>query len=395
MELDSIKLDNFKERWYYILYMFIPRFYDQLDKYLKKNKTLIFYGPRQVGKTTLIKNYLKNTKLKYRLDNGENISVQEVLSSQNFDLIKEYCHGYQLIVIDEAQKILNIGLGLKIIVDNIPDIYIIATGSSSFELSGQIGEPLTGRKTTKILYPLSQLELSKIKNNFELKNNLSDYLIFGSYPETLTQKGKKAKIAILDELVNSYLLKDILQLEKVKGAKILLNLLRLVAFQVGSEVSYNELATNLRIDVKTVARYLDLFEKSFILFNLRGYSRNLRTEVVKKSKYYFYDNGIRNAIISNFNPVEKRNDLGALWENFLVIERLKIQSYKKLYSNNYFWRTWDKKEIDWIEEREGNLYAFEFKYQKLRKNNFLDFKSTYPKSQYKTITKDNYLDFIT
>ncbi|MBI5122616.1 ATP-binding protein [Candidatus Roizmanbacteria bacterium] len=375
--------------------MFIPRFYDQLDKYLKKNKTLIFYGPRQVGKTTLIKNYLKNTKLKYRLDNGENISIQEVLSSQNFDLIKEYCHGYQLIVIDEAQKIPNIGLGLKIIVDNISDVYVIATGSSSFELSGQIGEPLTGRKITQILYPLSQLELSKIQNNFELKNNLPDYLIFGSYPETLTQKGKKTKIAILNELVNSYLLKDILQLEKVKGAKILLDLLRLVAFQVGSEVSYNELAMNLRIDVKTVARYLDLFEKSFILFNLRGYSRNLRTEVVKKSKYYFYDNGIRNAIISNFNPIEKRNDLGALWENFLVIERLKIQSYKKLYSNNYFWRTWDKKEIDWIEEREGSLYVFEFKYKKLRKNNFLDFKSIYPKSQYKTITKDNYLNFIT
>lgn len=375
--------------------MFIPRFYDQLDKYLRKNKALIFYGPRQVGKTTLIKNYLKNTKLKYRLDNGENISVQEVLSSQNFDLIKEYCHGYQLIVIDEAQKIPNIGLGLKIIVDNIPDIYVIATGSSSFELSGQIGEPLTGRKITQILYPLSQLELSKIQNNFELKNNLPDYLILGNYPETLTQKGKKAKIAVLNELVNSYLLRDILQLERVKGAKILLDLLRLVAFQVGNEVSYNELAVNLRIDVKTVARYLDLFEKSFILFNLRGYSRNLRTEVVKKSKYYFYDNGIRNAIISNFNPIEKRNDLGALWENFLVIERLKTQSYKKIYSNNYFWRTWDKKEIDWIEEREGNLYAFEFKYQKLRRNNFPDFKLVYPKSQYKTITKDNYLDFIT
>lgn len=375
--------------------MFISRFYDHLDKYLKKNKALIFYGPRQVGKTTLIKNYLKTSKLKYRLDNGENISIQEVLSSQNFDLIKEYCHGYQLIVIDEAQKIPNIGMGLKIIVDNIPDIYVIATGSSSFELSGQIGEPLTGRKITHILYPLSQLELSKIKNSFELKNNLFDYLIYGSYPEVLIQKNKKGKNDILNELVNLYLLRDILQLEKVKGAKILLDLLRLIAFQVGSEVSYNELATNLRIDVKTVARYLDLFEKSFILFNLRGYSRNLRTEVVKKSKYYFYDNGIRNAIVSNFNPIEKRNDLGALWENFLVIERLKTQSYKKIYSNNYFWRTWDKKEIDWIEERSGNLFAFEFKYQKPRKNNFSNFKLIYPNSRGKIITKNNYLDFIT
>lgn len=376
-------------------YMFIPRFYDQLDKYLKKNKAFIFYGPRQVGKTTLIKNYLKNTWLKYRLDSGENISVQEILSSHNFELIKEYCHGYQLIIIDEAQKIPNIGLGLKIIVDNIPDIYVIATGSSSFELAGQIGEPLTGRKITQILYPLSQLELLKTQNNFELKNNLSSYLVYGSYPEVLIQKSNKAKIFVLNELVNSYLLKDIIELEKVKGAKILLDLLRLVAFQVGGEVSYNELAINLRIDVKTVARYLDLFEKSFILYNLRGYSRNLRTEIVKKSKYYFYDNGIRNAIISNFNPIEKRNDLGALWENFLVIERLKIQSYKKIYSNNYFWRTWDKKEIDWIEEKKGNLYAFEFKYTKPRKNNISDFKSIYPNSQGKIITKDNYLDFIT
>ena len=338
---------------------------------------------------------MKTSKLKYRLDNGENISIQEVLSSQNFDLIKEYCHGYQLIVIDEAQKIPNIGMGLKIIVDNIPDIYVIATGSSSFELSGQIGEPLTGRKITKILYPFSQLELSKIKNSFELKNNLSNYLIYGSYPEVLIQKSKKGKNDVLNELVNSYLLRDILQMEKVKGAKILLDLLRLVAFQVGSEVSYNELAGNLRIDVKTVARYLDLFEKSFILFNLRGYSRNLRTEVVKKSKYYFYDNGIRNAVVSNFNPIEKRNDLGPLWENFLVIERLKNQSYKKIYSNNYFWRTWDKKEIDWIEEKGGSLYAFEFKYQRSKKNNFFDFKSIYPNSRGKIITKDNYLDFIT
>ena len=374
--------------------MIYPRFYEQLDKYLKKNKVLVIYGPRQVGKTTLIKNFLKNTHLKYRLDNGENIGVQEILSSQNFESIKEYCLGYQLIIIDEAQKIPNIGLGLKIIVDNVPGICVIATGSSSFELSGQIGEPLTGRKITHILYPLSQIELSKIKNNFDLKNALHNYLIYGSYPEVLIQKGNKTKIDVLKELVNSYLLKDIIELEKVKGAKILLDLLRLIAFQIGNEVSLNELSRNLGMDVKTVARYLDLFEKSFILYNLRGYSHNLRTEVTKKSKYYFYDNGIRNAIISDFNDFEKRNDIGALWENFLVIERLKTQSYKKIYTNNFFWRTWEKKEIDWIEERSGKLYAFEFKYAKPKKTNFIDFKTVYKEAITKIITKDNYLDFL-
>lgn len=374
--------------------MIYPRFYEQLNKYFKKNKVLVIYGPRQVGKTTLIKSYLKKTKLKYRFDNGDNISIQEILSSQSLIKIKDYCSSYQLIIIDEAQKIPNIGLGLKIIVDNILNVFVIATGSASFELSGQIGEPLTGRKKTLILYPLAQLELTKIYNRYDLNVNLQEYLIYGSYPEILFQKSNQAKIDLLKELVNSYLLKDILELEKVKGAKILLDLLRLIAFQIGSEVSLNELSRSLGLDVKTIARYLDLFEKSFILYNLRGYSRNLRTELVKKSKYYFFDNGVRNAIISNFNDVEKRNDIGALWENFLVVERLKTQSYKKIYSNNYFWRTWDRKEIDWIEERGGKLYAFEFKYAKPKKTNFSDFKKVYKEAVTKIITKDNYLDFL-
>jgi Predicted ATPase (AAA+ superfamily) len=267
-------------------------------------------------------------------------------------------------------------------------------GSSSFDLSGQIGEPLTGRKITLILYPLSQLELIKINNPYELKEKLSDFLIFGSYPEVITSTSKEKKIEVLNELVNSYLLKDILELEKVKGAKILVDLLRLLAFQVGNEVSYNELANTLNIDVKTVARYLDLFEKSFILYNLRGFSRNLRGEVNKKSKYYFFDNGVRNALILNFNSLDKRNDVGALWENFLVMERLKKQAYKKIYTNDYFWRTWEKKEVDWIEEREGKLFAFEFKFTKPKKTHLLDFKKVYPKAITKIITKENYLDFV-
>jgi predicted AAA+ superfamily ATPase len=375
--------------------MLLPRYFENLNQFLLPKKVLVIYGPRQVGKTTLLKNFLKTINLRYKLVTGDDLSVQEILSSQRLKQLSEFCAGYQLLVIDEAQKIPNIGINLKLMVDNIPDLKLIVTGSSSFDLSGQIGEPLTGRKITLTLYPLSQLELIKINNPYELKEKLSDFLIFGSYPEVITSTAKEKKIEVLNELVNSYLLKDILELEKVKGAKILVDLLRLLAFQVGSEVSYNELANTLNIDVKTVARYLDLFEKSFILYNLRGFSRNLRSEVNKKSKYYFFDNGVRNALILNFNSLDKRNDVGALWENFLVMERLKKQAYKRIYANNYFWRTWEKKEVDWIEEREGKLFAFEFKFTKPKKTHLLDFKKAYPKAITKIITKENYLDFVT
>jgi len=374
--------------------MILPRYFNNLGKFLLPGKVLAIFGPRQVGKTTLLKSFLKKADFKYKFVSGDDLSVQEILSSQRLSRLSEFCSGYQLLVVDEAQKIPNIGINLKLIVDNIPDLKLIVTGSSSFDLSGQIGEPLTGRKTTLILYPLSQLELSQLYNRYELQESLSSYLIFGSYPEVITASSNERKITILNELVNSYLLKDILDLEKVKGAKILVDLLRLLAFRVGNEVSFNELANNLNIDVKTVARYLDLFEKSFILYNLRGFSRNLRSEINKKSKYYFYDNGVRNALILNFNPLDKRNDIGALWENFLVMERLKKQSYKKIYTNNYFWRTWEKKEIDWIEEREGKLFAFEFKFKKPKKTNLEDFKKAYPQAITKIITEENYLDFV-
>lgn len=374
--------------------MLFPRIYDNLEKYFYNRKILVIFGPRRVGKTTLIKNYLKKTNLKYKLVNGDDLSVQEILSSQRLKILADYCANYQLLVIDEAQKIPNIGNSLKIIVDNIDNIKIIATGSSSFELLGQVGEPLTGRKINLILYPLSQIELSKIYNFYELKENLDNYLIFGSYPEVTATKTKNEKIIILNELVNSYLLKDILELEKVKAAKILVDLLRLLAFQVGKEVSLNELANRLKIDVKTVGRYLDLFEKSFIIYNLRGFSKNLRSEIYKKSKYYFFDNGVRNALISNFNDLEKRDDIGALWENFLVIERIKLQNYKNLFTNNYFWRTWEQKEIDWIEEKNGKLYIYEFKYQTPKKTYFKDFAKIYSPVKSQIITKDNYLDFV-
>ena len=374
--------------------MLIPRHYDNLDHFIKPNKVLVIFGSRQVGKTTLIRQYLTKTKFQYKLDSGDDLRVHEILGTQEFQKIIEYLSSYDLYVIDEAQRIPFIGQSLKIIVDQVPNIKVIATGSSSFELSGQIGEPLTGRKTTLILYPVSQIEIRNIFNKSELGERLPQFLVYGSYPAVLTVKAKQEKIELLEEIVHSYLLKDILEIEKVKGSKVLLDLLRLIAFQIGSEVSLTELGGQLGIDYKTVARYLDLLEKSFVLYNLRGFSSNLRKEIAKKSKYYFYDNGIRNAVISNFNSLDLRDDIGKLWENFMVSERLKTQKYKNIYANNYFWRTIDKKEVDWVEESEGKLCGYEFKYQKEDKKNIAAFKKMFPDAMIKTINKDNYLDFL-
>lgn len=373
--------------------MNIPRYYQNLGDYLESNKVLVIYGPRQVGKTTLLQCYLSQTGLKYKLDSGDNLKTQSIIGSQDFSQIMRYLKGYELYAIDEAQRVSGIGTGLKIIVDQIPGIKVIATGSSSFELSGQIGEPLVGRKRTLTLYPVSQSELKGVYNQFEIEERLSDFLIYGSYPAILTADYNK-KVELLEELINSLLLKDILELEKVKSSKVLMDLLRLIAFQIGGEVSLTELGNQLGLDYKTVARYLDLFEKSFILYNLRGYSTNLRKEVTKKSKYYFYDNGIRNAIIYNFNPLNLRDDVGKLWENFMVAERLKTQEYRGMYSNNFFWRTWDKQEVDWLEEKDGGLFGYEFKFTNQNSKGKLSFTKLYPKAEFQVVTTKNYLDFV-
>jgi len=374
--------------------MKLQRAYQNLSAYLKPNKALIILGPRQSGKTTLLNDFLARSNLKYRLDSGDDIRIQEVLSSQNFDKILSYGRGYQLIAIDEAQRIKNVGLGLKILIDQLPGIHIIATGSSSFELSGQVGEPLTGRKITLPLYPIAQMELAQIYNHFDLKARLEEFLVFGSYPEVVITADRSEKIRLLNELMGSYLLKDILELERVKSSKVLLDLLRLLAFQVGREVSWSELAGSLGIDTKTVARYLDLFEKGFVIFNLRGFSRNLRKEISKKSKYYFLDNGIRNAVISNYNTLELRNDVGILWENFLIAERLKKQAYKDIHANNYFWRTWDQKEVDFIEEREGRLFGLEFKWGSGKIKPSREWLQTYAEAEFEVINPENYLNFV-
>jgi len=372
----------------------LKRFYN-FNRLIKKQKVLVVYGPRRVGKTTLLNEFLKNTKLKYKLDSGDNMKIQQILSSQDFKQIKEYAEGYNLIAIDEAQQIPNIGLGLKILVDQMPNLTVIVTGSSSFDLSQKIGEPLTGRKKTIILFPLAQMELRDKFNKYELKERLEDFLIFGSYPEVITAKSRQGKIEVLEELVNSYLLKDVLTLDKIKSSQQLLNLLKLIAFQVGSQVSLSELASQVKLDVKTVDRYLDILKKSFVIKRLGGFSRNLRQEVISKAKYYFLDNGVRNALISQFNKLNDRNDTGALFENFMFAEKLKANAYKNKGVAIYFWRTYAGQEIDLIEEGQGNLSGYEFKWSaKIKTKSPKDWFKNYPQAKYKIVHQENYLDFV-
>ncbi len=380
---------------YFCTKMKIYRTYQNLGEFLKPNKVLILLGPRQVGKTTLMEDYLSTTEKKVKKVNGDDINIRQILGSQSLKEITSFCEGYELVAIDEAQKIPHIGLGMKLMVDNIPGIQVMATGSSAFELAGQTGEPLTGRKTTLMLYPIAQMEMLHHMNRFELQEKLEDFLIYGSYPDVVTATTHKEKTAILKELTGSYLFKDVLEFEKIKSPQLLTDLLRLLAFQIGSEVSINELSQNLKIDNKTVKRYIELLEKAFIIYTLRGYSKNLRKEISKKAKYYFYDTGIRNAVIANFNALNLRNDKGQLWENFLLMERIKKQTYHQIYANNFFWRTWSGHEVDFVEEREGKLFGYEFKWQSRRTRSPRLWLETYPEAIWMAIDRTNYLDFVT
>ncbi len=373
----------------------IQRIYNDLELFLQPGRVLVIYGPRRVGKTTLIEEYLKKTSWKYKLDSGDNIRVQQILSSQDFSKILGYVERYELLVLDEAQQIPNIGLGLKILTDHRPDLRVIATGSSSFELSNQIGEPLTGRKRTLTLYPVSQIELHAQMNEHELKEALPDFLVYGSYPEVLTATTKKQKQELLTELAEAYLLKDILALEQIKGSKFLFDMLKLLAFQIGNEVSAQELGRQLGLSVKTVQRYLDLLEKAFVIVRVGGFSRNLHSEVVRKSKYYFFDTGLRNAVISQFNDLTQRSDIGALWENFLFMERFKKRAYQELYATSYFWRTYEGQEIDLIEEGNGEIRGYEFKWSASQARSAPpQWQASYPNASYVTVHPDNYFPFI-
>ena len=361
---------------------------------IEKNKVLVVYGARQVGKTTLVNDFLAKTKLNYKIFTGDDLEFAEKFGKCDLQFVKKLLTGLELLVIDEAQIIQNIGRALKLVVDYIPNIFVIVKGSSSFDLANATDEPLTGRKNIVTLYPIAIKELLGTYTEYEIERNLSDYLIYGSYPNIITYPTYDQKKARITEIKDAYLIKDILRFQMVKNSTTVIKLLKLLAFQIGSEVSTLELGTKLGIDHKTVTRYLDLLEKSFVIFGLHGFSRNLRKEIGKMNKYYFYDLGIRNALISNFNGLDTRDDIGQLWENFIIMERLKRNKYKKVAVNYYFWRTYDQKEIDLVEEKDGKLYGYEFKWKNKDAVAPKDWLNTYKNAKFKVVSSDNFISFI-
>jgi uncharacterized protein len=377
---------------------FIHRaFIDSFFKRFVPSKVVVLLGARRVGKTSFLQ-WLINNDLKH--DNilsidGEDIVSTEILKERSFENYKRLIGNNSVLIIDEAQKIPEIGVVIKFFVDKFPHLRIIATGSSMFDLANKLGEPLTGRKFTIQIHPFSQLELSQDENLIQTRSLLETRLIYGSYPETI-YKSYEDKEIYLKELVNSYLLKDILEFNGVKNASKMFDILRLIAFQIGSEVSLDEVSNNVGIARNTVEKYLDLLSKVFVVFKLNGFSKNLRNEITKTSRWYFYDNGIRNALISNFNQLYLRNDAGQLWENYIISERIKFQNYRGLVSNNYFWRTYDQAEIDFVEERNAKLYAYEIKWNPKKNVKVpVAWQKAYPESEFKLINQDNYLDWIT
>ena len=379
----------------------IPRAYTVLLKrLLRPGKVFFIVGPRRSGKTTFLKDFIKrnlsNKKVKFVA--GDVLEVKRALSTPDLEKIREFVEGYDVLAIDEAQLVPNIGATLKILVDFFPKLYILATGSASLELVKSVGEPLVGRKLTLTLYPFSLYELKRYYygNSYELAKDIEKFLLYGVYPEVFLAPTLQEKKELLYELVNSYIFRDILQLERLKYPFVLEELLKLLAYQIGNHVSYRELANELRIDVKTVEKYLWLLEKSFIIVPLRSFSRNKRNELKKSKKYYFVDLGIRNALINDFSSLDLRPDKGALWENFIFIERLKKHSIERSFVNMYFWRTKYGGEINLVEEKDGGLYAYEFKFKDKKKgipSRFLEYYENVREK--KIIHRDNFLTFVT
>ncbi len=369
---------------------------EQFYKKLRPNKVLVILGARRVGKTLLIKEFLKEANESVLQLNGEDVNDAALLKERSVANYSRLLNGITLLAIDEAQHIEGIGLILKLIVDSIEGIKVVITGSSMFDLQNQVGEPLVGRKQTLYLYPLAQLEFQQKENFKQTTELLEERLLFGGYPEITHYNDWQEKQDYLNEIVSAYLLRDILMYQEVKSAEKIRNLLRLLAFQLGKEVSVQELGQQLGLAKNTVNRYLDLLSKVFVIYKVEGFSRNLRKEITKSSRWYFYDNGIRNALINNFSRLSERNDVGDLWENYLVMERVKKQAYQKMGVQNYFWRTYDQQEIDWVETEGDLLRGFEFKWNPNKKVKVPGaWGSTYKEASFEVIHPKNYLDFIT
>ena len=353
-------------------------------------KVIVLYGPRQSGKTFLLQELLKAETKKQLFLRGDDVLVQKVFGEPSLSKIKQFIGDIEILVIDEAQKIENIGESLKLLFDANP-MHILVSGSASFDLANKLAEPMTGRATFFTLYPLSLQEIPVSFPDPGLHQRLNNYLRFGMYPKIHVLASDGEREDYLYDVVNTYLYNDLLVFKDIKKPKKILDLLGLLAFQIGSEVNIEELARNLLLNRETVEKYLDVLEKMFVVVNLRGFSRNLRKEITKTSKYYFVDLGLRNAIIRNFNTFDLRNDIGACYENFCMIERMKFLGNQKKHASFSFWRTYDQKEIDLIEEKDGKLSAFEFKYGDARlsraaKNEFLE---TYENSTFEVITPEN------
>lgn len=376
--------------------MFIPRILGKtIINQLKFSKEgIIVYGPRQVGKTTLVQNIVGKLPLRTLQVNGDSTQHIDVFSSQDLSKLKSATTGYDLLFIDEAQRIDKIGINIKLLRDHIPQLKIIATGSSSLDLASSVKESLVGRVYNYTLYPISMMELASIYNPHELQSMLEERLIFGSYPHIFSLEGTQIKQEYLHNVTDAYLYKDILELSGIKNSRKIRDLLKLLAFQIGYQVSLAEVGNQLDMSKDTVARYIDLLEQSFVVFRLSGFSRNLRKEVRKMDKIYFYDLGIRNAIINNFNYLKDRSDNGMLWENFIICERIKKQFYNKIYGNNYFWKTHTGAELDFVEEREGKLFGFEFKHNNKKPKAPKTWLNTYPNSSFSFVNLENFLEFI-
>lgn len=373
---------------------FIARTIQQeVENSLFKGKIVIIYGARQVGKTTLIKQIQeKHSEISVYLDCDEP-DVRKAFTEATSTAMKAFIGNKKLVFIDEAQRVKNVGLSLKLLADNFPEMQIVATGSSSFDLSNQIAEPLTGRKYEFLVYPFSWEELHDVNGKTEMSRLLEYRILYGMYPE-ITQKGQEDAQKLLKSVVNSYLYKDVLQYQNIKNPEVLEKLLQALALQIGNEVSYNELAQTVGVEKRTVASYIQILEKAFIIFRVGPFSRNLRTELKKLRKIYFLDTGVRNALLNNFNHFSLRQDTGALWENFLISERLKLNNNHFIDKNIYFWRTHNKKEIDYLEEFGGQINAFEFKWQEDKVKPPVEFTAAYPQANFQVINRNNYWDFL-
>lgn len=366
--------------------------YGRIKKQLYKGKTILVFGARRVGKTHLIKRIIAEEGGAYF--NGENLQTRVELETTSLAKLKELIGNHKLVGFDEVQSIPKIGLTLKLIHDTFPDVQCIATGSSAFELRDATAEPLTGRTRVYYLYPYAYSELREMHGSMETSAKLENMLRYGLYPEVYQTVDENERIEELMNIAANYLYKDVLMHGQLKRPDLILNILKLLAFQIGKEVSLNEISNKTDTSVHTVRRYLDLLEKSYVITSLGSLSRNLRNEIGKSRKYYFIDLGIRNALINNFNQLHQRNDNGSLWENFCVLERIKKNEYSRNYVNSYFWRTYQQQEIDYIEEYGGTLHAYEFKWSDVQSKPPRSFMETYPGSEFSIISRDNFTSFV-